>query len=163
MGYNPYLWYTKTRKRSLPATAPLLLKIRNGDFERTPYFAEAELARKSAKDVYDATKKNSLISDPNQLEHEALSSARLQRVKALKLMEVGHEDEIKRLIQLRKELTQEFGKDLWDNAMEKQRGKGTTEDLYWWYKKQVKFGMTPSEMDIKLKRENTKGLEHLYE
>jgi hypothetical protein len=78
-------------------------------------------------------------------------------------MEVGHEDEIKRLIQLRKELTQEFGKDLWDNAMEKQRGKGTTEDLYWWYKKQVKFGMTPSEMAIKLKRENTKGLEHLYE
>jgi hypothetical protein len=163
MGYNPYLWYTKTRKRTLPALAPLLLKIRNGDFERTPYFAEADMARKSAKDVYEATKKNSLISDPTQLEYEALASARLQRVKALKLMEVGHEDEIKRLIQLRKELVVEFGQDVWDEGTEKQRGKGTTEDLYWWYKKKVKFGMTPSEIDIKLKRDNTKGLEHLYE
>ena len=43
--------------------------------------------------------------------------------------------------------------------LEKQRGKGTTEDLYWWYKKQVKMGQTPSEMAISLGRKTTKGLQ----
>lgn len=162
MGYNPYLWYTKTRKRALPQGAPLLLKIRNGDFERTPYFEEAKQAREDAKVMYELTLKNSRISDPLQLEREAMDSARIKRVKALKLMEVGHEDEMKRLLQLRKELTNEFEKDLWDKAMERQRGKGTTEDLYWWYKKQCKLGTTPSEMDIFLKKSNTNGLEYLF-
>jgi hypothetical protein len=34
--------------------------------------------------------------------------------------------------------------------------------LYMWYKKQVKEGTTKSEMDIQLKRCNTKGLEYLF-
>jgi len=42
--------------------------------------------------------------------------------------------------------------------LERQRGKGTTEDLYWWYKKQVKMGQTPSEIAISLGRKTTKGL-----
>jgi hypothetical protein len=62
---------------------------------------------------------------------------------------------------LRKALHIEFGKDLWDKAMERQRGKGTTEDLYYWYKKQCKQGTTTSEIDIQLKRPNTIGLEYL--
>ena len=166
MAYNKFRWYTNTKKRPLKADAPLLLKIRNGDYERTPYFMEAEQARASAKDMYEATLKNSLISDPVQLEREALDSARMRRVKALKLMEVGHDDELKRLNELRKALRAEFDleleNDLWDKAMERQRGKGTTEDLYWWYKKQCKLGMTPSEVDIKMGRSNTKGLEYLF-
>jgi hypothetical protein len=60
------------------------------------------------------------------------------------------------------ELKKEFGKDLWDKAMERQRGKGTLEDLYMWYKKQVKEATTKSEMDIQFKRWNTKGLEYLF-
>ena len=44
----------------------------------------------------------------------------------------------------------------------RQRGKGTLEDLYMWYKKQVKQGTTKSETDIQLKRTNTKGLEYLF-
>ena len=52
----------------------------------------------------------------------------------------------------------EFGKDLWEKCMERQRGKGTIEDIYWWYKKQVKFGQTPSELAIQLGRKTTKGL-----
>jgi len=66
----------------------------------------------------------------------------------LKLMEVGEEEENKRLRELRIELTKEFGKDLWEKSLERQRGKGTTEDLYWWYKKQCKLGMTKSEYQI---------------
>jgi hypothetical protein len=33
--------------------------------------------------------------------------------------------------------------------MERKRGKGTTEDLYWWYKKQCKLGYTKSELQIR--------------
>ena len=72
----------------------------------------------------------------------------MKRVKRLKLMEVGEEEENKRLRELRIELTKEFGKDLWEKSLERQRGKGTTEDLYWWYKKQCKLGMTKSEYQI---------------
>ena len=31
---------------------------------------------------------------------------------------------------------------------QRQRGKGTTEDLYFWYKKQCKLGMTKSEYQM---------------
>jgi hypothetical protein len=86
----------------------------------------------------------------------------MQRIKALKLRMVAGEQEQKILWKLQMELKKEFGKDLWDKAMERKRGKGTTEDLYWWYKKQVKEVMSKSEMAIKLKRASTKGLEHLF-
>ena len=73
-------------------------------------------------------------------------------------MEVGVNEENIRLRQLRTELESEFGKDLWEKCLEKQRGKGTTEDMYWWYKKQCKMGTTPSEIAIALGRTTTKGL-----
>jgi len=82
----------------------------------------------------------------------------MKRIKAQKLMEKGVEEEQGRLQELKTELQLEFGKDLWDKCLEKQRGKGTTEDMYWWYKKQCKLGMTPSEMAIRLGRKTTKGL-----
>jgi hypothetical protein len=50
---------------------------------------------------------------------------------------------------------------LWDKAMELKRGFKTIEDLYWWYKKRVKEVITKSEMDIKFRRANTKGLDYL--
>jgi hypothetical protein len=159
MAYNKYRWYTKGLKRKpLPKSAPLLLRIQNGDFEYSPYFYEAEEQRNKAKESYELTKKNALISDPLLLEREAQDSARMNRVKALKLMEVGHIDELKRLKELKDALAEEFGKDLWDKCLERQRGKGTSEDIYWWYKKQTKLGMTPSELAIKLGRTTTKGL-----
>jgi hypothetical protein len=86
----------------------------------------------------------------------------MKRLKSIKLQLEADIDENRILIALRKALLNEFGKDLWDKAMERQRGKGTTEDLYWWYKKQVKMVTTPSEMDIKFNRPNTIGLEYLY-
>jgi hypothetical protein len=75
------------------------------------------------------------------------------------LDEKAHEEEETRLYQLRKELTLEFGKDLWEESMDaKLGGRGTTEDLYWWYKKKVGMGQTPSEMAIALGRKTTNGL-----
>ena len=162
MGYNPFRWYTsgKYRKRPLPQSSPLLLKIRNGDFESSPFFKEAEDARKDYQRMYDEFMNTSAISDIHDKKVEAHQYAKMKNVKALKLDEKAHEEEEVRLVQLRKELTAEFGQDLWEEAMEANiGGKGTTEDLYWWYKKKVGMGQTPSEMAIQLGRNTTKGLQ----
>ena len=157
--YNKFRWWTKGRiNKPLPTSAPLLLKIRNGDFDYSYMFSEAEVVRQEATRVYEETYKNYIGNDERNRKLAAEDSARMKRVKALKLMEEAHKNELKILHELRTELTMEFGKDLWDKAMEHQRGKGTIEDLYWWYKKQVKFGQTPSELAIQLGRKTTKGL-----
>ena len=159
MGYNKFRWYTNgRRKKPLKKSEPLLLRIRNGDFEYSPFFDEVKVVRAEGKKIYDDYMKTTLISDINERNAEALNRSKMKRVKALKLMEVGAEEEQKRLRELRLELEKEFEKDLWDKSLEKQRGKGTTEDLYWWYKKQCKMGQTPSEIAITLGRKTTKGL-----
>jgi hypothetical protein len=163
MGYNKFRWWTKGRpNKPLKADAPLLLKIRNGDFDYSYMFNEATEMRESAKQVYDLTYKNYGGTDEKNRVEAALEASRMRRVKALKLeLEGGREEQIT-LWKLQMELKKEFGKDLWEKSLERQRGKGTLEDLYMWYKKQVKQGTTKSEMDIQLKRWNTKGLEYLF-
>jgi hypothetical protein len=163
MAYNKFRWWTKGRpNKPLNADAPLLLKIRNGDFDYSYMFNEAIEMRESAKQVYDLTYKNYGGTDEKNRIESALEASRMRRVKALKLeLEGGREEQIT-LWKLQMELKKEFGKDLWEKSLERQRGKGTLEDLYMWYKKQVKEGTTKSEMDIQLKRMNTKGLEYLF-
>jgi len=158
--YNPFRWYTqgKYRKKPLKSNAPLLLKIRNGDFESSPFFREADDNEKLYTKMYNEYVKNSHSNNINDIKHEAHQYAKMKRIKAQKLMEKGLEEEQTRLLELKKRLAEEFGKCLWDKSLEKQRGKGTTEDLYWWYKKQVKMGLTPSEIAIQLGRKTTKGL-----
>ena len=160
MAYNPFRYFTegKYRKRPLKSKFPLLLKIRNGDFEYSPYFREADDNEKLYNKMYNHYMETSLIVDINDRKVEAHEYAKMKRIKQNKLMEVGIEEEQNRLHQLKKELESEFGKDLWEKCLEKQRGKGTTEDMYWWYKKQCKMGTTPSEIAIALGRTTTKGL-----
>jgi hypothetical protein len=162
MGYNPYRWWTKGRpNKPLNADAPLLLKIRNGDFDYSYMFNEAASQRASAEEAYNQTYKNYGGTDERNRKEAALEAGRMKRIKAVKLELEAFKNEELILWKLRAELKKEFEKDLWDKAMERQRGKGTLEDLYWWYKKQVKLGTTPSEMDIQLKRANIKGLQYL--
>ena len=163
MGYNPFRWWTKGRPaKPLKAEAPLLLKIRNGDFDYSYMFNEAASQRASAEEAYNQTYKNYGGTDEKNRQEAAIEASRMKRVKAIKLeLEAGRDEEMI-LWKLRKELTKEFGKDLWEKSLERQRGKGTLEDLYWWYKKQVKEAITTSEIDIKFKRTNTKGLEYLF-
>lgn len=160
MAYNPFRWYTKGtyRKRPLKSTSPLLLKIKNGDFEYSPFLLESVDEEKNYHKKYDTFMNTSQIRNINDRKVEAHQYAKLRRVASQKLMEKGLEEEQLRLHQLRKELESEFGKDLWDKCLEKQRGKGTTEDMYWWYKKECKMGQTPSEIAIILGRNTTKGL-----
>lgn len=156
MGYNPFRWWTKGKTdRPLKPDAPLLLKIRNGDFDYSYMFGEAKEMRATSQKVYEQAYKNYGGTDEQNRIQAALEASQMKRVKALKLEFEANKDENMILYKLRSELTKEFGKDLWDKAMERSRGKGTLEDLYWWYKKQCKIGTTKSEMDIQLKRKNT--------
>lgn len=163
MGYNKFRWWTKGRKiKPLPANAPLLLKIRNGDFDYSYMFNEVKSVDMEAVSIYEKTYKNYIGNDEKNRVEAAMEATRMKRLKARKLEIEAHYDEIRILNKLQKELESEFGVDLWDKALMKKRGKGTIEDLYWWYKKQVKEVKTYSEIDIQLRRSNTKGLEHLF-
>ena len=121
-------------------------------------FSEAESNRQEATRIYEEAYKNYIGQDERNRKLAAEDSARMKRVKALKLMEEAHKNELTILHSLRKQLELEFGIDLWEKAMIRKRGKGTIEDLYFWYKKQVVFFQTPSEIAIKLDRNTTKGL-----
>jgi hypothetical protein len=163
MGYNPYRWWTKGRpNKPLNADAPLLLKIRNGDFDYSYMFSEAKIVKESAQKAGEDAYKNYGGTDEQNRIQASLEAGRMKRIKAIKLELEAMTDENRILWKLRKELAREFEKDLWEKAMERQRGKGTLEDLYMWYKKQVKQGTTTSEFDIKYQRPNTKGLEYLF-
>ena len=163
MAYNKYRWFTKGRpNKPLKADAPLLLKIRNGDFNYSYMFSEAGEVRESTKKASEDAYKNYGGTDSKNRNEASLEAGRMKRIKAIKLELEAFVDENRILWKLQGELKKEFGKDLWNKAMQKQRGKGTLEDLYMWYKKQVKEATTKSEMDIQLKRMNTKGLEYLY-
>jgi hypothetical protein len=163
MGYNKFRWWTKGRpNKPLKSNAPLLLKIRNGDFDYSYMFSEARLVRESAQMAYENTYKNyGGTNEQNRIE-AALEEKQRYNKRALKLDESAFVDENRILWKLRKDLESEFGKDLWEKSLERQRGKGTIEDIYNWYKKQVKQTTTKSEMDMVYKRTNTKGLEHLF-
>jgi hypothetical protein len=162
MGYNKFRWWTKgKRKKPLNPDAPLLLKIRNGDFDYSYMFSEALEMRQSAQKAYDETYTNYGGTDEKNREDAALDVSRMKRVKAIKLELEAMKDEELILWKFRKELEKEFEKDLWDKAMERQRGKGTLEDLYEWYRKNSKVKNPQSIQDIQLKRSNTIGLEYL--
>ena len=156
MAYNKFRWWTKGRpNKPLKADAPLLLKIRNGDFDYSYMFSEAKVVRETAEKASADAYKNYGGTDEQNRIQASLEAGRMKRIKALKLEIEADKNEKSILWKLQKELKQEFGKDLWNKAMERQRGKGTLEDLYMWYKKQCKIGTTKSEIDIQLKRKNT--------
>lgn len=160
MAYNKYRWYTKGRPRKpLPSHAPLLLKIMHGDFDYSYMFSEAEKTRAEALQAYADAYNNYLGTEELNRLRSAEEAARMKRIKALKLMEKAHEDELKILAHLKAELALEFGECLWNKAMETDAlSNGTLEDLYWWYKKETGLGQTPSEIAIQLGRKNTRGL-----
>jgi hypothetical protein len=163
MAYNKFRWWTKGRpNKPLKSDAPLLLKIRNGDYNYSYMFAEATEIRNTAVKAYEQTYTNYGGTDERNRVDAALEASRMKRVKALKLELEAAIDEEKILWKLRQELKKEFGKDLWDKAMERQRGKGTLEDLYEWYRKNSKVKNPQSIQDIQLRRSNTKGLEYLF-
>jgi hypothetical protein len=124
-------------------------------------FSEAAAVKQSAKKASEDAYKNYGGTDEQNRIQASLEAGRMKRIKAIKLELEAFSDENKILWRLQTELKKEFGKDLWDKAMNMKRSLKSIEDLYYWYKKQVKEATTKSEMDIQLKRSNTKGLEYL--
>ena len=151
MAYNPFRWFTKGkyRKRPLKSKEPLLLRIQNGDFEYSPYLRESVDEEQNYQNKFDYFMKTSLQQDGPEKQVEAHEYAKMRRIASQKLMEKGLEEEQTRLNELKRLLKEEFGKCLWDKCLEKQRGKGTTEDMYWWYKKQMGLTYTKSELQIR--------------
>ena len=154
MAYSPFRWYTKGsyRKRPLKSSAPLLLRIQNGDFEYSPFLREAVDEEKNYHIKYNQFMSTSMIDDMMNRKVEAHQHAKLRRIASQKLMEKGLEEEFVRLKELRRLLEYEFGEDLWDKCLEKQRGNGTTEDMYNWYKKETNSNFTKTEMATLKKR-----------
>ena len=163
MAYNPFRWYTsgKYRKKPLKSNAPLLLRIRNGDFDYSPFLKESVDEENNYQKKFDEYMKTSMVRDINERQVEAHQHARMRRIASQKLMEKGLEEEMVRLSQLRKELQEEFEVDLWDKALEKQRGKGTTEDLYFWYKDHLNIFQTKSELAIMWEKKTAKNLPNI--
>jgi hypothetical protein len=110
----------------------------------------------------EAAHKNYRGTDDKNRNEAALEAGRMKRIKAIKLELEAFANENRILWKLQGDLKKEFGKDLWDKAMNMKRSLKSIEDLYFWYKKQVKEQTTKSEMDIQLKRANTKGLDRLF-
>lgn len=153
MAYNPFRWFSKGsyRKRPLKSSAPLLLRIQNGDFEYSPFLLESVDEENNYQQKYNEFMSTSMIDDMMDRQVEAHQHAKMRRIASQKLMEKGLEEEVVRLNELRRLLEYEFGQDLWDKCLEKQRGTGTTEDMYHWYKKETNSNFTKSEM-IQLKK-----------
>jgi hypothetical protein len=113
MGYNRFRWFTKGKKKRLPQSAHLFDKIKNGDFDYSYYFTEAEGARKEYSSIFQRVMKET--GDDYAM---ARDMARMKNVRALKLDEEGYKDEQRLLYELRNQLHEEFGFDLWDKMME---------------------------------------------
>lgn len=155
MSYNPYKWFSKGKShKPLKPSAPLLLKIRNGDFNPSSYFAEATVARKEYQAIYDKEYDSHSTDEISVKKFHAHQSARMRNVAYLKLNEAAMFDEEKILRKLKDELVSEFGIDLWDTVTSVEVGLETVEDIYWKYKELSGMGTTPSEIAIQLGRKN---------
>jgi len=161
MGRNTFNWWRRNKKRrTLKKTAPLLLRIENGDFELSQYYDEAnfELDTKRRLTEFEEERGKRLGLKYETIRQNVFNATDQYQRRYNRLFKDFTEDEDRMLDDLRESLKKEFGKDMWDKCMERQRGKGRVIDIYYWYKKQCKMNTTPSELAIKLKRKTTKGL-----
>jgi len=133
MGYNKFRWWaTGKRKKPLSDRAPLFDKIKNGDYDYSFMFAEADKMRATAKQAYQQTYDNYGGTDEKNRVDSALEASRMKRLKAIKLELEAHKDEQKILYKLQHDFKQVFGLDIWDEAVE--NCGGDLMSLYSYYK-----------------------------
>jgi hypothetical protein len=128
MAYNPYQWWKGNKKRKLPQSAHLFDKIKNGDFNYSHYFTEAEASRQEYASLFQKT------MDETGDYAMARTAAKMKNVRALKLDEEAFKDEQKMLWSLKNELEEEFGFCLWDKMMKSKQM--DLEELYDFYCKE---------------------------
>ena len=104
MAYNKFRWWTNGKRKTLSVKSHLWDRIQNGDFEYSHYYTEEKAARKQSSDLY-----NEIMSkcpdggDYWGYEYEARQKTYLKNVRANKLAEEGHRDDIKILNNFKKE------------------------------------------------------------
>ena len=137
MGYNKFQWWMsgQSRKKPLGKNAPLLEKIKNGDFDYSPLFDASKKCRQDSELAYELAYRNYIGNDKLNRIRAAEDSARMTRVRALKLLDSADKDEHTRLVDLRVALKNQFKVDLWDKMMEEKPM--SLVELYKWYEKQV--------------------------
>ena len=137
MGYNKFQWWMNGQKRKKPLgkNAPLLDKIKNGDFDYSPLFDASKKCRQDSELAYELAYKNYIGNDELNRIRAAEDSARMTRVRALKLLDSADKDEHTRLVDLRTALKNQFKVDLWDKIIEEKPM--SLVELYKWYEKQV--------------------------
>tara|TARA_B100001769_G_C22083484_1_gene583947 strand:+ start:271 stop:708 length:438 start_codon:yes stop_codon:yes gene_type:complete len=132
MAYNKFRWWTNGKRKTLSVKSHLWDRIQNGDFEYSHYYTEEKAARKQSSDLY-----NEIMSkcpdggDYWGYEYEARQKTYLKNVRANKLAEEGHRDDIKILNNFKKELEKHFGFCLWNKLMDEKPM--STEDVYEYY------------------------------
>jgi len=137
MGYNKFQWWMsgQSRKKPLGKNAPLLDKIKNGDFDYSPLFDASKKCRQDSELAYELAYKNYIGNDELNRIRAAEDSARMTRVRALKLLDSADKDEHTRLVDLRTALKNQFKVDLWDKMIGEKPM--SLVELYKWYEKQV--------------------------
>lgn len=124
--YNRYYWWRRYHDiQELDEKAPILSKIRNGDYEYPSYFYQAQ------HEVY-------LMWD--EIEDMPIGEDRIDRINLYmeryrRLMEDSEKEENKRFNALKKRLTTQFkiSKEFLEDVMES--FEGTTEELYLYLQK----------------------------
>lgn len=134
MAYNKFRWWaTGKRKKPLSDRAPLFDKIKNGDYDYSFMFGEADKMRATAQQSYQQTYDNYGGTDEKNRIESALEASRMKRLKAIKLELEAHKDEQKILYKLEHDFKTVFGLDIWDEAVE--NCGGDLMSLYSYYKK----------------------------
>ena len=134
MSYNHFRWWTTSkRKKPLSDRAPLFDKIKNGDYDYSYMFQEAEQVKELAKKAYDDTYKNYGGTDEKNRIEVSLEASRMKRLRAIKLQLEAHKDEQKILWKLEHDFKDVFGLDIWEEAVE--NCGGDLMSLYSYYKK----------------------------
>lgn len=135
MGFNRFRWWTYSKKpKKLKKSAPLIEKIRHGDYDLSIYLQDVPLAEKDYEERYQKAADEYDTTDEFAKHSHAHAQARKRNEARLKLLEEGTVDELKTLKRLRNDLEKEFGEDLWDEATSVETGLETVEDIYDYYK-----------------------------
>ena len=130
LNYNRFMWWrSHTRKNKLLSNyAPLIQRIKNGDYDRSIYFWQAQLATLNYNEAYQAN-----IATGQGDDKLSLMAERCKR-----LWEDFEKDEAKLLIEIRKEFCKLFRISIKAYERIMDRFDGTLEDLYYYCEKKYK-------------------------
>jgi hypothetical protein len=130
LNYNQFRWWRKwdSKNKPLDKSKPLLDKIRNGDFDYSHYFWQAQICEIELNEKYQAYNNSDRWMEETQVD----------RARRKRLFEDFEKDEAEKLKQIQKEFIATFRIDKEKYESEVLEFGGTLEDFYFHCKQ--KFG-----------------------